>query len=287
MLMEVSVVNRQFNCAGKVFTLDIPRIMGVLNVTPDSFYDGGWYNTRNKAVDRAAQMVSEGATIIDIGGESTRPGSHDVITEQEEMDRVVPVIECISKSIDTIVSVDTSSPLVMVEAVKAGAGMINDVRALQRSGAVEAASEMDVPVILMHSLIERPTKSPEYVDVLSEVLFYLEERIHHCLAAGIKKNQIIVDPGFGGGMFGKTPRHNLKMVQKFELMSNAIDYPILIGISRKGFLGAVTDREIGYHLPAALAVQALLLEKGAAIVRTHDVAETLDVIKIVNAMANN
>lgn len=272
-----------FNCNGRLLRLDRPRVMGVMNITSDSFYEGSRVSDDFMFV--AERMVKQGAAILDIGGESTRPSSAPV-REQEEVDRVAPVIERIRKHLDVIISVDTSSAMVMKAAVKAGAGIINDVRALQRDGALEMAAQLNVPVILMHSLINNPEPGfiPHYTDVVAEVGGYLQERIMACEAAGIVKERIILDPGFGGGMFGKLPVHDLTMLHGFERF-HKLGFPLLAGMSRKSFIGATLERpDAKDRLAGSLAVAMLAAQRGAKIIRVHDVAETVDVLRMLAAV---
>ncbi len=273
-----------FNCPDRLLDLSRPRIMGILNVTPDSFSDGGRYNTLDKAVRHAVEMVEAGADIVDVGGESTRPGAQTV-TVQEEIDRIVPVIETLRRELDVVISLDTSEADVMRAGAAAGAGIINDVRALTRNGALQAAAELDLPVILMHSLREQPEPGfvPQYDDVVADVKAYLADRVAAAVDAGVKKEQIILDPGFGGGMFGKAPPHDLAMIQRFSEFLD-MGMPVLAGLSRKSFIGAILDRPASERLPASLAVAALVLNAGAHILRVHDVAESADVLNMVMAL---
>lgn len=271
-------------------TLDLsrPQVMGIVNVTPDSFSDGGTlYDARQLCVDqavaRAREMVSDGATIIDIGGESTRPGAATV-SLQEELDRVLPVVERINAELDVIISVDTSAPTVMTEAARLGAGLINDVRALGREGAMEAAAASGLPVCLMHMQGSPATmqNAPQYVDVLDDVGHFLAQRIDCCRAAGIGSDQIILDPGFG---FGKTVEHNLRLLNnlcqlhKFEL-------PLLVGTSRKSMIAHVLDRPVDQRLAGGLATVAIGVQQGGHIFRVHDVRETVDVVRMTEAILN-
>ena len=272
------------DCRGQLLDLSRPRIMGILNVTPDSFSDGGRYNTLDKAVRHAVEMVEEGADIVDVGGESTRPGAQTV-TVQEEIDRVVPVIEALRRELDVIVSLDTSEAEVMRAGAAVGAGIINDVRALTRDGALQVAAGLDLPVILMHSLREQPAAGfvPQYDDVVAEVKACLAERVTAAIDAGIRKEQIVLDPGFGGGMFGKTPSQDLTMIQRFSEFLD-MGMPVLAGLSRKSFIGAILDRPVSERLPGSLAVATLVLNAGACILRVHDVAESVDVLNMVMAL---
>ncbi len=271
----------------RVIDLSVPVVMGIVNVTPDSFSDGGKLRTDtpssrftvsiDKALAQAESMLAEGATILDIGGESTRPGARP-LSEQEELDRVIPVLEAIQDRLDVAVSVDTSTPGVMLAAVAAGAGFVNDVRALQRPGAVAAVSSGKSAVCLMHMRGEPGTMQQEihYDDVVEEVLAFLRQRIAVCEAAGILRSRLILDPGFG---FGKTVRHNWLLLQNLHCFKS-LGLPILAGISRKSMLGAVTGRPVDERVHAGVAAAMLALRGGAAIIRTHDVAPTVDAIKI-------
>ncbi|HHC71269.1 MAG TPA: dihydropteroate synthase [Thiotrichales bacterium] len=266
------------DCGGKVLDLSRPVVMGILNVTPDSFSDGGRYGDLGRAVVRAWEMVEEGAAIIDVGGESTRPGA-DPVEEEEELRRVIPVIErLVSEEIPVPLSIDTSKPAVMRAAASAGAGMINDVRALREPGALEAAAESGLPVCLMHMQGEPRSmqQAPVYEHVVAEVTAFLRERISVCISAGIPPERLVVDPGFG---FGKTLRHNLTLLAHLDTFQ-VLGMPLLVGISRKRMLGELTGREMEDRMPAGLAAHLLAVERGARIVRTHDVAPTLDALKV-------
>ena len=262
--------------------LTLPKVMGILNVTPDSFSDGGDFISPDSAILHAEQMLQDGAAIIDIGGESTRPGAN-AVSEQEELDRVIPVIEAIKKRLGVIVSVDTSKPAVMREAVAAGAGIINDVMALQASGAIETASQLNVPVCLMHMQGEPRTmqQNPEYVDVVTDVLSFFEQRIDECVAGGISKERLLLDPGFG---FGKTLEHNLSLLKNLSEFQH-VGLPLLIGISRKSMIGAILDdAPVDKRLYGSLAAAVLAVERGASIVRVHDVKPTVDALRVVDAV---
>jgi dihydropteroate synthase len=274
---EGSVVD----CAGRPLDLSRPRVMGVLNVTPDSFSDGGEFYAREDALRRAEHLVEEGADILDIGGESTRPGAVPV-SAGEEIDRVVPVIEAIRSRVSVPLSVDTSKPEVMRAAVGAGAGMINDVWALRKTGALEAAAGAGVPVCLMHMQGDPRTMqaAPRYADVLSEVRGFLQDRIAACSAAGIDSERLLLDPGFG---FGKSLAHNLALLAGLEEICS-LGRPVLVGLSRKSMIGAVTGRPIDERLPGSLAAAVLAVERGARLVRTHDVAATVDALRLVRAL---
>jgi dihydropteroate synthase len=261
--------------------IDVPAVMGVLNVTPDSFSDGGRFVGRNAAVRQAEAMARDGAHIIDVGGESTRPGAADV-SEQEELDRVIPVIEAVVAAVDVPVSIDTSKPGVMRAAVGAGGAMINDVRALRGEGALEAAVELQCPVCLMHMLGQPRTmqQRPEYGDVVADVRDFLAQRVSECVAAGLPEDSIIVDPGFG---FGKTARHNVELLSNLRQL-RAIGRPILVGLSRKSTLGDLTGRDVEERMPASIAAAVIAVTKGAAIVRVHDVRETVDALRVAAAI---
>jgi dihydropteroate synthase len=263
----------------KFIDLSTPRVMGILNVTPDSFSDGGTFNILENGLVQADLMLSEGADIIDIGGESTRPGAQ-AVSVQQELDRVIPVIEAMSQRFDTIISIDTSKAQVMTEAINAGASLINDVRALQESGALVAAVEANVPVCLMHMQGQPRVmqQNPHYDDVVNDVMIFLQERISVCRDAGINVEQIIVDPGFG---FGKSLEHNYQLLANFEEF-HTLNVPVLAGMSRKSMIGNLLQREIGQRLAGNVAVATVAVQKGAQIIRVHDVKETVDAVKIVN-----
>jgi dihydropteroate synthase len=260
---------------------DVPAVMGVLNVTPDSFSDGGLFTGRDAALRQAETMARDGAAIIDIGGESTRPGAAEV-SEQEELDRVIPVIEAVLAAVDVPVSVDTSKPGVMRAAVGAGAGMLNDIRALREDGALETAASLGVPVCLMH-MQGRPRtmqEMPAYGDVVAEVREFLAERVRACVAAGIVEDRVIIDPGFG---FGKAPRHNIELLANLRQL-RAIGRPILVGLSRKSTLGELTGRAVAERMPASIAAAVIAVVEGAQIVRVHDVRETVDALRVAAAV---
>ena len=261
--------------------IDIPAVMGILNVTPDSFSDGGRFVGRDAAVRQAETMARDGAAIIDVGGESTRPGADDV-SEQQELDRVIPVIEELVAAVDVAVSIDTSKPGVMRAAIAAGAAMINDIRALREEGALQAAVELQRPVCLMHMLGQPRTmqQKPEYTDLVGEVRDFLDERVRVCVEAGLPEDSIIIDPGFG---FGKTPRHNVELLSNLRQLQ-AIGRPILVGLSRKSTLGELTGRDVGERMPASIAAAVIAVIEGATIVRVHDVRETVDALRVAAAV---
>lgn len=263
----------------KFLDLSTPKVMGILNVTPDSFSDGGAFDVLENGLTQTDLMLSEGADIIDIGGESTRPGAQDV-SEQQELDRVIPMIESIYQRFDTIISIDTSKAKVMTEAVNAGAKLINDVRALQENAALAAATEAKVPVCLMHMQGQPRVmqQNPKYNDVVKDVMMFLQGRISVCAKAGIAQEQIIVDPGFG---FGKSLEHNYQMLANLEKF-HQLNVPILAGMSRKSMIGNLLQREIDHRLAGNIAAATVAAQKGAQIIRVHDVKETVDAVKIIN-----
>lgn len=276
----------KLNCAGRILDLSHTQVMGVLNITPDSFYEGSRYQNLDQVLQIAESMIDDGVDILDVGGESTRPGAGgNAVTCDIELERVLPVVEALSRRFDSVISVDTSSALVMTEVCKAGVGMINDVRALRRDGAMSAAANVDVPVVLMHSLVDQPKPdfTPYYDDVVAEVGEYLLGRVRDCESAGISRNRIVLDPGFGGGMFGKTPTYDLGLLKHLNRIVE-LGFPVLAGMSRKSFIGAVLDKPAEDRLAGSLAVAALAAQAGATIVRVHDVAATKDVVNIVDAV---
>ncbi len=262
-------------------TLQCQAVMGILNTTPDSFSDGGRFTALSVALEHAERMAREGAAIIDVGGESTRPGAA-AVGEQEEIDRVVPVIEAIRANLDLPVSIDSSKPGVMRAAVAAGAEMINDVRALRVEGALKAAAELQKPVCLMHMQGQPRTmqEDPRYDDVVAEVTQFLRDRMAECVKAGLGEELLVLDPGFG---FGKTPADNIELLANLRQLLD-IGPPLLIGVSRKSTLGELTGREVDQRLPASLAAAVLAVDRGASIVRAHDVAETVDAMRIARAI---
>lgn len=271
------------DCAGKSLDLSRPQVMGILNVTPDSFSDGGVFFAPEAALAHAREMVAAGAAIIDVGGESTRPGAAPVAV-QEELRRVIPVIEALCDTLPVPVSIDTRNPAVMQAAVAAGAGMINDVNALQAPGAVEMAASLGVPVCLMHmqGMPESMQENPEYADVVTEVRQFLADRANACLAAGMARERILLDPGFG---FGKTTRHNLLLLQQLDQLV-AEGYPVLVGLSRKSLIGKVLGLPVDARLYPGLALAVLAVWQGAAIVRTHDVRATREAMDMCHAVSS-
>ena len=269
-------VKMQLISKGLSLSLERPHVMGILNVTPDSFSDGGHFSQIERAMAHARQMVSDGATLIDIGGESTRPGAPDV-SEQEELDRVIPVVERLVAELDVMISLDTSKAAVMREGCKAGAHLINDVRALLEPGALAVAAEADVPVCLMHMQGQPRTMQaePHYDNLLGEVRAFFDERIAACLAAGIRRQQLLLDPGYG---FGKTLAHNYQLLAQ---QSKLLDYqlPLLVGMSRKSMIGNLLGRPVDDRLAGSLACALIGMQHGARIIRVHDVRETMDALR--------
>ena len=273
-------------CAGRRLDLSRPVVMGIINVTPDSFSDGATlYRGSNldieRAMTRAREMVASGAAILDIGGESTRPGASPV-SVNEEMDRVLPLVARIAAELETVISVDTSTPVLMREAANAGAGLLNDVRALTREGALEAAAAANLPICLMHMQGEPGNMqvAPHYDDVVEDVCEYLQSRIASCERQGIARNRLLLDPGFG---FGKSVTHNLKLLRELPRLA-AIGLPLVVSLSRKSLIGKLLGREVGQRLPASLALAVLAAERGAAVIRTHDVAATVDAVSMLMAL---
>lgn len=268
-------------CGNRVLDLAHPQVMGILNVTPDSFSDGGRFRQRDEALRHAAAMVAAGASLIDVGGESTRPGALQVSAD-EELQRVAPVVEAIAAELDVVISVDTSCPQVMRESARLGAGLINDVRSLRREGALQAAAESGLPVCLMHMQGEPETmqKNPHYDDLLAEVQAFFAERMAACAAAGIAAERIILDPGFG---FAKNLQHNLSLFKHMQVL-HGFARPLLVGVSRKSMIGQALGREVDQRLAGGLALAALAVAKGACILRVHDVAETVDVVRMIAAV---
>ncbi|WP_104401417.1 dihydropteroate synthase [Vibrio penaeicida] len=268
----------------KELDLSSPHIMGILNVTPDSFSDGGQFNRIDDALNQARSMILAGATIIDIGGESTRPGAPDV-TLDEELERVIPVIKALRAESDVWISIDTSKAEVMRQATSAGADIINDVRALQEPGALQVAAQANVPVCLMHMQGQPRTmqENPKYQDLLEDVEAFLAERIAACESAGIERGQLILDPGFG---FGKTIEHNYHLLANLEQF-HRFELPILAGMSRKSMIFKLLGKEPKECLIGSVTCASISALKGAQIIRVHDVAETVEAIKIINTISTN
>ncbi|KGM57025.1 dihydropteroate synthase [Lysobacter arseniciresistens ZS79] len=271
------------DCNGRELVLDRPRVMGIVNVTPDSFSDGGAHDTTDAAFDHALRLLEEGADILDIGGESTRPGADDV-PEEEELRRVVPLIQRLARETSAPISIDTFKPGVMRAAVEAGAGMLNDVYGLRREGALDAAAALGVPVVLMHMLGEPRSMqdAPHYDDVVGEVHRFLAERIFAAEMAGIDKKRIVIDPGFG---FGKDTAHNLVLLAQLERFGD-LGVPVLAGLSRKRTIGQITGRDVPRErVHGSVAAHLVAAQRGARLLRVHDVAATVDALKVWEAVA--
>ncbi len=279
--MIVPQYSPRLPCGSRVLDLAQPQVMGILNVTPDSFSDGGRFAARDAALRHAAEMVAAGATLIDVGGESTRPGARPV-SPVEELERVASVVEAIAAELDVIISLDTSTPAVMREGARLGAGLINDVRALRRDGALEAAADTGLPVCLMHMLGEpgNMQQNPHYQNVVAEVCDFLVQRMAACAEVGIPAERVVLDPGFG---FAKTLAHNLSLFKHLDAL-RVLGRPLLVGVSRKSMIGQALGREVDERLPGGLALAALAVAKGACILRVHDVAETADAVRMVAAV---
>ncbi len=262
----------------KSLDLSLPHVMGILNVTPDSFSDGGLYSNIDNALKHVESMIADGATIIDVGGESTRPGA-ELVGLSEELDRVVPIIESIKSRFDVVVSVDTSQAVVMSEASQVGAGLINDVRALTKDGAIQAAVKSGLPVCLMHmqGAPKNMQAKPVYDSVVEEVFDYLEERAHFCVNLGLKSENIMLDPGIG---FGKSKDHNLMLLNQLGALVDK-KWPVLIGASRKTVIGDVLNRPVNDRLFGTLGIHASAMERGASIFRVHDVKSHVDLLTMM------
>lgn len=271
----------QLDCGGRRLDLSRPVVMGILNVTADSFSDGGRYLDRDVALAHAERMVEAGAAIIDIGGESTRPGAEPVPLQQE-LDRVLPLVELLRARVDAVLSVDTMKPEVMRAAMAAGAGLINDVRGLLAPGAIEAVASGSAAVCLMHMKGEPRTMQvdPRYDDVVAEVRDFLADRAAACEAAGIARDRIVLDPGYG---FGKTVAHNLQLLRHLDAIVG-LGYPVLVGLSRKSLLGHLLGRPADQRLAGSLALACAAVQAGARIIRAHDVAETWDAVRVIQAV---
>ncbi|OOF66773.1 dihydropteroate synthase [Rodentibacter sp. Ppn85] len=267
----------------KCLDLSAPQIMGILNFTPDSFSDSGQFFSLDKALFQVEKMLNEGAAIIDIGGESTRPMAGEV-SEEEELRRVVPLVEAVNQRFDCWISVDSSKAIVMQEAAKVGMDLINDIRSLQEPNALQVASELDLPVCIMHMQGQPRTMqtNPQYKDVVQDVLTFLRERSEECIIAGIRKENLIWDMGFG---FGKTVQHNYKLLQQLNRFCEE-GYPVLAGLSRKSMIGAVLDKPVDERVMGSVAGALIAAQKGAKILRVHDVAATSDALKIWLATEN-
>jgi dihydropteroate synthase len=273
----------QLDCAGRALRFERPLIAGIVNVTPDSFSDGGEHFDAASAIAHGLRLVEEGADLLDVGGESTRPGAAE-ISVAEEIARVVPVIAALAAQTPVPIAVDTSKPDVMRAAVAAGAGFINDVYALRRAGALDAAAELRVPVCVMHMRGEPGgmQDDPQYIDVVGEVHRFLTERVFACEMAGIDKKRVLVDPGFG---FGKTLEHNLALLRALDRFRD-LGGGVLVGLSRKAMIGALTGRDIEHRAAGSAAAALIAVQKGAAIVRVHDVAATRDMLAVWHGVAS-
>jgi dihydropteroate synthase len=271
----------EFSCGKYQLTLNRPYVMGIVNVTPDSFSDGGKLSSIDLAVEHALKLIAEGADILDIGGESTRPGAA-VVSLDEELKRVIPVIEALSKVCGVPISIDTYKPEVMRQAIAAGADIVNDIRALQEPNALEIVAQSNVGVCLMHMQGTPQTMQlePHYIDVVGEVKQFLLDRMNVAIAHGIVKNRLLLDPGFG---FGKTRAHNIALIQHLDEL-NALGLPLLVGLSRKSVLGSITGGDEGQRLYASIAASVISAMKGAKIMRVHDVKATVDALKVVTAI---
>lgn len=269
-----------FDCAGKVLDLSEPQVMGILNITPDSFSDEGDFFSPDAAITRARAMVEEGAAIIDVGGESSRPGATE-ITVAEELRRVLPVIKALARELPVPISVDSTKPEVICAAAHVGAGLINDIMALQRSGALAAAAQTGLPVCLVHMQGNPRTMQldPHYDDLVEDIHRFFSARIRICEEAGIPRERLLIDPGFG---FGKTMGHNLHLLKALSRFCD-LGLPVLVGVSRKAFLGGLTKRPVAERLAGGLAAGVLAVLNGARIIRTHDVAATVEALQVVSA----
>lgn len=271
------------DCNGRALDLSAPRVMGILNITPDSFSDGGSFFSLPAAIDHAAKMIDEGAAILDVGGVSTRPGSLEPSLEQE-LERVLPVVEALARRFSVPLSVDTYRPEVMRQTVAAGAGLINDVQALTAPGAVETVAELGVPVCLMHmqGTPRSMQQNPQYDDVVTDVRDYLQARAQACEAAGIQRQAILLDPGFG---FGKNLDHNRRLLRELRSLE-VLGYPLLVGMSRKSMIGAMLDLPADQRLYGSLAAAVIAVREGARIVRAHDVRPTVEAITVAHAIGH-
>ncbi len=271
-----------FRCGRFHFDLSRPLVMGIVNATPDSFSDGGLYLQHDNALAHAHQLIADGADILDIGGESTRPGARPV-SVQEELDRVLPIIEGL-RGTSVPISIDTVKPEVMRAAINAGAQMVNDINALQDTAAMEAVASSNAAVCLMHKQGDPQTmqQQPHYKNVVSEISAFLRERIAAAEAAGIQRERVVIDPGFG---FGKTLAHNLALLRQLKSLTE-LGVPLLAGLSRKSMLGALTGQDVSQRLPASVAAALIAVQRGATIVRVHDVRATVDALKIWDAVNN-
>lgn len=276
------MLNR-LNFSNSLVDLSTPQVMGILNVTPDSFSDGGKYAQFDYALEQAEQMIASGATIIDIGGESTRPGA-EAVSEQDELARVIPVLKAIKQRFNILVSIDTSKASVMSATIDAGADMINDVRALQNDGCLAAIANSNIPVCLMHmqGIPKNMQNSPSYDHVINDIIVFFQQRIDACINAGIARERLILDPGFG---FGKTLEQNFHLLANLSKF-NQLGLPLLAGLSRKSMIGNLLNREVEQRLAGSLATAIIAAQQGAQIIRVHDVQETVDALKILKAVTD-
>lgn len=272
------------NCSNISLDLSTPQVMGILNTTPDSFSDGGSYTQLESALAQVERMIVDGASIIDIGGESTRPGAEDV-SEEDELARVIPVLIAIKQRFDVLVSIDTSKAAVMIAAIAAGADMINDVAALQNQGCLAAVAQSDVPVCLMHmqGLPRTMQNNPSYDHVINDIVAFFQQRIEACVSAGIARERIILDPGFG---FGKTLEQNFHLLANLSKFSQ-LKLPLLIGISRKSMIGNLLNRDVKQRLAGSLSAAIIAAQQGANIIRVHDVEATVDALTVLQAVTDN
>lgn len=272
---------RTIDCAGRPLKLGRIAVMGILNVTPDSFSDGGEFHDPRRAIARGLKMVEDGADLLDVGGESTRPGATPV-SAAEEMDRVLPVLEGLRDAVNVPVSVDTSKPEVMRAAVRSGAGLVNDVLALRTPESIETVAELGVPVCLMHMQGEPRTmqQNPVYKNVVEDVCRFLDERVSACEKAGIPRGRLLVDPGFG---FGKTLSHNLDLLRNLRTVA-ALGVPVVAGLSRKSLIGMATGLPVEQRLHASVALAILAAQSGARVLRVHDVGPTVEALRMLEAV---
>ena len=270
---------KYLTCSKHTLNIEKPQVMGILNVTPDSFSDGGKFSRIDFALTQVEKMIADGAAIIDIGGESTRPGAKDV-SEKDELERVIPVLKAIKKRFDTIVSIDTSKAVVMSEAITHGAGIINDVRALQNDDCLKVlAQDQSVAICLMHmqGLPRTMQQAPQYDDLIKDIIQFFQQRISACAEAGIIKSRLVLDPGFG---FGKSLEQNYNLLANMSKFQS-LDLPLLAGLSRKSMIGNLLNREVNDRLAGSLATAIIAAQQGAKIIRVHDVKETVDTLKIL------
>lgn len=274
----------QLICPNSVIDLSTPQVMGILNVTPDSFSDGGKFADFEPALTQVQRMITDGATIIDIGGESTRPGAEDV-SEADELARVIPVLKAIKERFNILVSIDTSKAKVMSAAIAAGADIINDVRALQNEGCLAALAASNIPVCLMHmqGLPRTMQNNPSYEDLINDIIVFFKQRIDACVNAGISRERIILDPGFG---FGKTLEQNFHLLANLSKFSS-LGLPILAGMSRKSMIGSLLNREVDQRLAGSISTALIAAQQGAHIIRVHDVQETADALNILKTVTDN